>query len=161
MTRLVASRIALALALAWLLARPVAAADAGLGTFVMQPTPGSSGAKGTGGLTLTVEPWGKSGRKLTYRIRVPMGEMVSTIESPMDGSDALVLLNGKPTGETMGIKRLDDRHTVAVLKLNGKRFGTSKSTLSPDSKVLTVENEITDSVGGRQAGKHTEVWLRK
>jgi hypothetical protein len=161
MTRSMVSRTVLAFALASLLARAVVAADAGLGTFVMQPTPDSSGAKGTGGLALTVEPWGKNGRKLTYRIKVPMGEMVSTVESPMDGSDALVLLNGKPTGETMGIKRLDDRHTVAVLKLNGKRFGTSKSTLSPDSKVLTVENEITDSVGGRQAGKHTEVWLRK
>src|SRR5215467_11857536 len=90
----------LSLALAPLLAPPAVAADAGLGTFVLQPTPDSSGAKGTGGLTLTVEPWGKNGRKLTYWIKVPMGEMVSTIESPMDGSDALVLLNGKPTGET-------------------------------------------------------------
>jgi hypothetical protein len=110
---------------------------------------------------MTVERWGKGGRKLTYRIKVPAGEMVSTIESPLDGSDAPVMLNGKPTGETMGIKRVDERHTVAVLKFNGQAFGTSRASFSPDFNTLTIENEITAAVAGRQIGKHTEVWLRK
>jgi len=143
------------------LAGPLAAAGGANGTWVMQATPGSTGGTGTGGLTLTVAAWGKQGRKLTYRIKVPAGEMVSVVESPLDGSDASVVLNGKPTGESMAIKRLDDHQTVAVLKFKGEPFGTAKWTFSPDFKTLTVENEITKDTAGRKAGKHTEVWLRK
>ena len=33
-----------------------------------------------------------------------------TLESRFDGSDAPVLMNGKPSGESMGIKRVDDHH---------------------------------------------------
>jgi hypothetical protein len=158
MMRSVARLVIVAMALGAPLAR---AGEAGLGSWVMQPTPGSSGSKGTGGMTMTIERWGKGGRKLTYRIKVPAGEMVSTIESPLDGSDAPVILNGKPTGETMGIKRVDDRHTVAVLKFKGQAFGTSRASFSPDFNTLTIENEITAAVAGRQIGKHTEVWLRR
>jgi hypothetical protein len=141
------------------LAGPVIAVAAGgpNGTWVMQPAPGSTGGAGTGGLTMTVAAWGKGGRKLTYRIKVPAGEMVSTVESALDGKDAAVVLNGKPTGESMAIKGLDDHHTVAVLKFKGEAFGTAKWTFSPDFKTLTVENEITKDAAGRKAGKHTEV----
>jgi len=34
---------------------------------------------------------------------------------------------GKPTGVTMGIKRVDDRHTVASLKMKGTIYGTSRA----------------------------------
>jgi len=83
------------------------------------------------------------------------------VESPFDGREVPVLLDGKPSGETMAIKRLDDHHTVTVVKMNGKEFGRSKATLSPDGKTITVENEFIASLGGNPAGKRTEVWVRK
>ena len=61
----------------------------------------------------------------------------------------------------MSIKLVDKRHAVATVKMNGKAFGTSKSTYSEDFKTLTVENDFSGSVGGNQAGKSTEIWIRK
>jgi hypothetical protein len=84
-----------------------------------------------------------------------------TVESPFDGTDAPILVGGKPTGGTMGIKRVDDSHTVTTLKMQGKIYGTSRATLSTDGKTLTVENEITSDVGGQVVGKQTETWIRK
>jgi hypothetical protein len=49
-----------------------------------------------------------------------------------------VLTAGKPSGETMAIKSVDDHHLTALLKMNGKTFSTSKSTLSADGKVTEV-----------------------
>ena len=45
----------------------------------------------------------------------------------------------------MAIKRVDATHTVTVLKMNGKPFGTSKATISADGRTLTVENEYSGS----------------
>jgi hypothetical protein len=70
-------------------------------------------------------------------------------------------MNGKPSGETMAIKRVDAHHASTELKMNGTFFGTSKATLSADGKTLTVLNDYSSSVGGRQAGKYTEVWLKQ
>jgi hypothetical protein len=84
-----------------------------------------------------------------------------TIASPFDGSEAPVLIAGKPSGETMAIKRIDDHHVFTVLKMNGKPFGTSKATLSPDAKLLTVVNDNSSSGGGQGAGKTTETWVRQ
>jgi len=47
-------------------------------------------------------------------------EMVMTVTPPFDGSDAPMLVNGKPSGQTMGIKWVDAHHTITVLKMNGK-----------------------------------------
>jgi hypothetical protein len=135
------------------------AADGAIGTWIRQA---GAGASAGGQMTMTVEPWGANGRKLTYRVKGQGGtDMILTVESPMDGTDAPVLLNGKPSGETMGIKRVDSHHSVTVLKMNGQQFGISRATLSPDGKTITVENEITAQAGGRQPGKATETWLRK
>jgi len=81
--------------------------------------------------------------------------------SALDGTFAPLLLNGKPSGETMSIKLIDRRHATGVVKMNGKPFGTSKSTFSEDFKTMTVENDFSESMGGNQAGKSTEVWTRK
>jgi hypothetical protein len=136
------------------------AADGGIGTWVRQVRPG--GAATGSEMTMTVEPWGADGRKLTYRVKGQGGaDMVLTVESPMDGTDAPVLVNGKPSGETMGIKRVDSHHTLTVLKMNGKQFGISRAALSADGRTLTVENEITAAEGGRQPGKATDTWVRK
>ena len=108
---------------------------------------------------MTVEACCNGGRRLIYRI---VGvEMLVTIESPFDGSEAPVLVGGKASAETMGIKRVDDHHTIAVLKMNGKTFGTSRAALSADGKTLTVENDYTSTAGGQPIGKQTEIWVRK
>ena len=86
---------------------------------------------------------------------------VMVVESPFDGREVPVLLDGKPSGETMAITLVDPRHTTAVVKMNGKPFGISKGSLSADGKTLTVENEYSASVGGNPAGKQTEIWIRK
>jgi hypothetical protein len=109
---------------------------------------------------MTIEMWGKSRIKATYHIQ-SAEKMVMTIDSKADGSDAPVMMNGQPSGQTMGIKLVDAHHTTNTVKWNGKKIGTSKGTLSPDGNTLTVENDITaDSPGGGK-GKTTEVWVRK
>jgi len=71
------------------------------------------------------------------------------------------LINGKPSGQTMGIKRIDSRHTVMVLKFQGKEAGISKAELSSDDKVLKVENEYTDPNPIGLAGKQIQYWDRQ
>lgn len=88
-------------------------------------------------------------------------EGVMTVVSGLDGKDAPVLLNGKDSGETMAISLVDKLHSVSVVKMNGKPFGTSKGAFSPDFTTLTVENDYSAAVGGNTAGKSTEVWIRK
>ena len=104
------------------------------GTWVRRdPLPG-------GPLTLTVEAAG-AGRKLTYKFgpNAPAGS-VMVVVTQLDGKDAPVLLDGKPTGQTMAIRLIDSRHTFAVMKFEGKEGTTAKSELSADGKVLKVEN---------------------
>ncbi len=108
------------------------------GTWVRRnPLPG-------GAIALTVEATG-SGRKLTYKFTD--ASMVMTIVTQLDGKDAQVLMNGQPTGQTMAIKLIDDRHTFAVVKFQGKEGSTAKSELSADGKVLTVENMAPGNPG--------------
>jgi hypothetical protein len=109
-------------------------------------------------MTMTVEACCNGGRRLIYR--TTGSDVVVTVESPFDGSDVPVMIGGKPSGETMGIKRVDANHTVTVLKMNGKMFGTSKATISADGRTLTVENDYTSAAGG-QPGKNMETWVRK
>ena len=131
-----------------------ASAQAGVGTWERQGVqrPGQP-------LTMTVELCCRAGRRLIYRI--PGIDAVLTVESPFDGSEVPVLLDGKPSGETMAIKQTDDRHWTTILKMNGKLFGTSNGTLSADGRTITVENDFAATVGGNQAGKSTETWVKK
>jgi len=75
---------------------------------------------------MTVEEVG-SGWKLTYKIVGPdaPGPIYSTVLSQLDGKDVPQLVNGKPSGQTMGIKKIDSPHTVAVLKFQGKELAVS------------------------------------
>jgi hypothetical protein len=68
------------------------------------------------------------------------------------------LIDGKPSGETMAIKKIDSRHTVTVQKFHGKETGISKCEISPDGKVLTVENDYVDS---NPIGKKIQYWDRQ
>ncbi len=133
-----------------------AAADSPVGTWAKVSD--LSNAKGE--IVLTIERWGKGGAKLVWRMKGH--PIVMTIESALDGSDAPFLMNGQPSGETMGITRLDGHHAATILKLNGKQFGTSKATFSDDFTKMTVENVVQKGTDvGPPPGKTTEVWTRK
>jgi hypothetical protein len=126
-----------------------------VGTWVRPPTASMPG------MTMTVEACCNGGRRLIYHVDIAGTETLLTVESRFDGSDAPVLMGGKPTAQTMGIQRVDDHHTSAVLKMNGRLFGTAKATLSADGKTLTVINDFTSSASGQAVGKYTEIWVRK
>ncbi len=135
---------------------PTLSAQIGVGTWVKD----ASGPSPR--MAMTVEACcGKKGRRLTYRFAMSGTPMVLTVASPFDGSDAPVLMGGKPTGETMAITWVDDHHVVGVVKMNGKPFGSSRSTLSPDGKTITVLSDFSSSVGGQQVGESTEVWVKQ
>jgi len=95
---------------------------------------------------MTVEEVG-TGWKLTYNVvgLAAPGSTVSTVLTPLNGNDVPVLVNGKPSGQTMGIRRIDSRHTVTVLKFQGVETGISKAELSPNGKVLKIETDYADS----------------
>jgi hypothetical protein len=131
-------------------------AQMGAGTWVRKPTASTPGT-----MTMTVEACCKGGRRLIYHIDINGRGTILSVESPFDGNDAPVLMDGKPTGETMAITRVDDHHLSNVVKMNGKPFGTSKATLSADGKLLTVLNDFSSSAGAQPVGKFTEIWLRK
>ena len=130
-------------------------AQLSVGTWVRKAAPTE-----TGGMSMTIEMCCNGGRRITYRLKSRQ-DFTMTIDSALDGSDAPVMIAGKPSGETMAIKRLDDHHAVTVLKMNGTQFGVSHATISDDGKTLTVENEITASGAGRTPGKTTETWIKQ
>jgi hypothetical protein len=74
----------------------------------------------------------------------------------MDGTEVPTLSAGKPTGQTMSAKRVDDHHFTGVMKENGKPSLTNKATLSADGKSLTVEDTLTAS-----NLKVIETWAKK
>lgn len=131
-------------------------AQIGVGTWVRQTTSSTPGE-----ITMTVEPCCKEGRKLTYNIKIGNTTNVMVVESPFDGTEVQVLVDGKPSGETMAIKAVDDRHWTVELKISGQPFGTSKGEISADGKTINVENNITFAAAGQQAGIQKEVWLKK
>lgn len=132
-----------------------ASAQLEIGTWVRKSTSGSPA------MTMKIESCCGGGRKLTYNLTMGGTAAMLTLSTKLDGSEAAVLMNGKPSGETMAIKRVDGHHVVSVLKMNGSKFGTSKATLSADGKTLTVESDYTAAVGGNQAGKTTEIWVKQ
>lgn len=77
-------------------------------------------------------------------------------DSPMNGTDVPMVVGGKASGQTMAMKRIDDHHYSAIVKMNGQLIGTSNGTVSPGNKTMTVE-----SVFGSQGQKTIETWVRK
>jgi hypothetical protein len=108
------------------------------------------------GITMTLEACCNGGLRFVYQIPPMGGQPASTmtVDSPMDGRDAPALVGGKPSGETMAIKRVDDRHYSAVVKMNDQSFGTSNGTVSADGKSMTVDSVY-------QGTKTIETWVRK
>jgi hypothetical protein len=113
------------------------------------------------GLTMTVEDCCKGGRRLIFHVTLGQKTQTMVVESRFDGSDAPVLVDGKPSGEMLALKRVDERRTTTVFKRNGKVFRTSTSAESADRMTLTVENEFIDTGDGRVTGKMTETYVRK
>jgi len=134
-------------------APPAQAADSPVGTYLKKAEAGKPA------MSMTIEQWAPGKAKLTYHIKDP--PIVLTIVSALDGSESPVLMNGKPSGETMAIKVLDKLHSSTVVKMDGKAFGTSKGTFAPDFSTLTVENDFFGAAAGGAAGKSTERWIRK
>src|SRR5262245_53739081 len=91
-------------------ASPAAAADSPVGTWVKK-------GEGHAAMTLTIDEWGPNKVKLTWRMAQP--KMVLTLVAALDGSEAPLLIDGKPSGETMAIKRIDNLHTAGTVKMNG------------------------------------------
>ena len=114
------------------------------------------------GLTMTVEEVG-TGLKLTYKGVGPDAAAfdIMTILTQLDGKDAPVLVNGKPTGQTMAIRKIDSHHTFTVLKSQGKEVGTSKAELSADGKVLKVENKMGAPGANGEGVTAVEYWDKK
>jgi hypothetical protein len=81
--------------------------------------------------------------------------------TPLDGKDVPVLIDGEPSGQTMGVTKIDSHHTVNVIKSKGKEIGVSKSELSANGKVIKVEIDYPDSNPGAPAGKQIQYWDRK
>jgi hypothetical protein len=113
------------------------------------------------GLTMTVEECCNGGRRLIFHVTMGQKSQTMTVESRFDGSDASILVDGKPSGETMALKRVNERRTTTVFKRNGKVFRTSTTAESADGRTLTVENEFIDTADGRVTGKMTETYARK
>ena len=146
-TRRSIGAFALLLALGW---AGQAHAQLGVGTTWLR-----TDAQGKG-IILTVAACCNGGLRLTWQIPAMGGQPASTmsVDSPMNGTEVPALVGGKPSGETMAIKKVDDHHYSAIVKMNGQPFGTSDGTISADNKTMTVE-----SVYGGQ--KTIETWVRK
>ena len=112
------------------------------------------------GIVMSVEACCSGGLRLVYRVPPMSGQpaMTMSVDSPMDGTEAPTMMGGKASGQTMAIKRVDDHHYSAVLKMNGQLFATYNATVSPDNKTMTVEG-MTQAAGTSQ--KMTETWVRK
>jgi len=113
------------------------------------------------GMTMTVEVCCNGGRRLIYHVPAMGGQPATmlTVDSPMNGTEAPAMVGGKPSGETMAIQRIDDRHYSCVVKMGGKPFGTSNATLSADGRTLTVES-VTQAPSG-PSEKVIETWVKK
>ena len=90
-------------------------AQLGVGTWVRT----DAQAKG---ITMTVEPCCNGGLRLTYHVPTVPGQpqLTMTVDSPMDGTEVPALVGGQPTGQTMAVTRVDERHYSSVVKMGGK-----------------------------------------
>ena len=99
-----------------------------VGTWVRRPNNDGVNA------TLIIEAAG-TGRKLTFKVQVAGGASTTmVVTTQMDGKDAQVSVDGKPSGQTMAMRMLDDRHIVNVLKINGNMMATQSRRFPPTAR---------------------------
>ena len=103
-----------------------AAENPWMGTWILRE------AEPGGELTLKIEEM-SGGWKLTYKVIGPgaPGASYTTVETTLDGKDVPVMIDGNTSGQTMGITKVDEQHTVNVIKYEGKEIGTSKTDTDP------------------------------
>lgn len=112
-------------------------------------------------LTMIVEERA-SGWHVTYKLVGPNApEAVSTFVTQLDGKQVPLMIAGKPSDQTMGVKKLDGHHTLTVLKFQGQPMGLSKSELSPDGKVIKTETDYVDGSSSGMKGKQIQYWDKK
>jgi hypothetical protein len=137
----------------------LSAADPSDGTWKKKsstPVPGMP----AGDVILVVEAGSGQGKHLIWKIKSADGKetLLMSLDTALDGAQTPVIgADGKPNGQTMGIKRLDERHSIAVVLMGGKPFGTSKSEISADGRTMTVVSDMT-SAGGSAV---TEIWEKQ
>ena len=137
------------------LSSPLWAASPWSGVWVMRESP--AGFR----MTMTLEEVG-AGWKIATRFPIPKAqgtatESVMTVETALDGKDAPTFVDGKPTGQSMQIRKIDDRHTITIIKLDGKQ-SISKSELSTDGRTITAENDSLVSGSNGSANKQIQHW---
>jgi hypothetical protein len=125
------------------------------GTWVLRE------AEPGGQLTMILEEM-STGWNVTYKVVGPgaAGASDTHIMTSLDGKDVPVLIDGEPSGQTMGVTKIDSHHTVNVIKSKGKEIGVSKAELSTNGKVIKVETDYSDSNPGAPAGKQIQYWDR-
>jgi hypothetical protein len=79
------------------------------------------------------------------------------LTTQLDGKDEPLLLDGKPSGQTMAIRRIDAHHYATVLKMGGNPIATQDSELSADGKTITTKT----TYGGPDGQKTVEYWDKK
>ena len=156
MTTVRAKRLARGVAILAILWATPLYAQLEVGTWVRTPTKATPGA-----MTMKIEVCCGGGRRLTYSIVAGKQIMLMLVETKLDGSEAPVLVDGKPSGETMAITRVDANHASTIIRMNGKEFATSKATLSADGKTLSVVNDCTSTTGCMPVGISTETWVKQ
>jgi hypothetical protein len=113
MSRLIVHRFArVALMVGVLATAGPLSAQVGIGIWHRKETPTTPGK-----MTMTVAACCGQGRRLTYHFAINGTATELIVESKFDGTEAPVLMNGKPSGETMAIKWVDDHHTTTILKM--------------------------------------------
>jgi hypothetical protein len=150
-------QLRLALAVLCFLAASSASAQVAPGTWVKRDRTRDT-------VTMMIVEREGPGLRITYRLMAdakPVAGAVMTLVTLLDGADAPLLLDGKPGGETIAMRRIDANHTASVLKFEGRQFGTSKSELSPDGKTMKLENEVTEEGFGPPLGTSFEYWDKR
>ena len=113
------------------------------------------------GITLKVEACCNGGLRLTYKVPTAPDQPPATltVESPLDGTEAPLLTNGKPLGETMAIRRVDASHYQGFMKTNGKLSVTSTSEVAADGK--SAKSEAVMHMPDGKTQKVIETWVRQ
>jgi len=103
------------------------------------------------------------GIKITYRMLGPDGapqdQNVVTVVTALDGKEAPMMMDGKPTGQTMATLRTGVYVASSVVRMEGRTLRKSTAELSADGKTLTVEH--VTAATSPSTGKQTEYWDKK
>jgi hypothetical protein len=102
------------------------------------------------GFTMTVEECCSVGRRLVFHVALGQKAQTITIESRFDGSDAPVVVDGKPNGETMALKASMTAgrppYSREMAKSSARRRRPSRW---PDGPSLSRTSSLLRLTGGR------------